>query len=43
MLSCSVHRRDGHSAILTPPAEIDLTNAEQLQDELIAVLDRGMT
>jgi anti-sigma B factor antagonist len=43
MLSYSAHRPDGNSAVVTPPPEIDATNAEELQDELNAVLDRGMT
>lgn len=43
MLSHSAHRPDGDTAIVTPPAEIDMTNVDQLRDELNAVLDRGMT
>jgi anti-sigma B factor antagonist len=34
---------DGGRAVITPPAEIDLTNAVELQDELDAALDRGFT
>lgn len=41
MSSYSAHH--GGAAIITPPAEIDLTNAGQLHDELNAALDRGIT
>jgi anti-sigma B factor antagonist len=34
---------DGARAVITPPAEIDLTNAIELQEELDAALDRGFT
>jgi anti-sigma B factor antagonist len=30
-------------AVIAPPAEIDVTNAEYLQDELNVALDRGIT
>jgi anti-sigma B factor antagonist len=42
MLTYSAHRGGGQ-AIITPPAEIDLTNAGQFGDELNAALDRGIT
>jgi anti-sigma B factor antagonist len=42
MLSYSA-RPGGEDAIITPPAEIDLTNAGQFGDELNAALDRGIT
>lgn len=42
MLSYSIHPGGGW-AVVTPPEEIDLTNAEQLQDELDTALDRGIT
>jgi anti-sigma B factor antagonist len=42
MLSYSSHPGGGR-AVVTPPAEIDLNNAVELQDELDAALDRGIT
>lgn len=42
MLVYSPHPNGG-TAVITPPAEIDLSNAEQLQNELNAALDRRTT
>jgi anti-sigma B factor antagonist len=41
MLSYSA-QPDGGKAVITPPDEIDLNNAVQLQAELDAALDRGI-
>ena len=43
MLRYSAHPDGNGIAVITPPAEIDLTNAKPLQDELNAALDRGIT
>jgi anti-sigma B factor antagonist len=36
-------RPDDGIAVITPPAELDLTCARQLHDEIKAALDRGVT
>jgi anti-sigma B factor antagonist len=41
MLSYSAHPGGG-TVIFTPPAEIDLSNANQIYDELTTALDRGI-
>ena len=42
MLNYSPHPGGGR-AVITPPEEIDLNNAVELEDELGAALDRGIT
>jgi anti-sigma B factor antagonist len=42
MSSYSAHQGDG-TAVITPPEEIDLNNAVELQAELDAALDSGIT
>jgi len=41
-LSYPTHPDRGGLAVITPPAEIDHTNAKPLQDEMKAALERGI-